>query len=120
MEVVSLTLRIVSSCMLRKCTQVANKVLINFCFTLCDSDQNEGDELLFSGSWSDYGCETTFNSTSTVCKCNHLTHFAILLSARPIQLPPQQTLGLEVTGYIGVGVSLVAMAATIWVFIFLK
>ena len=42
--------------------------------------------ILFPGRWSEEGCETNFNSTMTVCKCNHLTHFAILLSARPLDL----------------------------------
>ena len=42
--------------------------------------------ILFPGQWSEEGCETNFNSTMTVCKCNHLTHFAILLSARPLDL----------------------------------
>ena len=44
--------------------------------------------ILFQGGWSEEGCETNFNSTMTVCKCNcnHLTHFAILLSARPLDL----------------------------------
>ena len=89
-------------------------------YLLFSADDDESGRLLVRGSWSDYGCETTFNSTSTVCRCNHLTHFAILLSARPLQLPPQQTLALEVIGYIGVGVSLVAMAAVVIVFVFLK
>ena len=56
----------------------------------------------------------------TVCKCNHLTHFAILLSARPLQISPQKILSLQIIGYIGVSVSLVAMAATVFVFLFLK
>ena len=81
-----------------------------------DSGKSEGDPLLIPGNWSEDGCNTTFNFTSTVCKCNHLTHFAILLSARPLQ----QTLALQVIGYIGVAVSLVAMAAVVFVFVFLK
>ena len=70
--------------------------------------------------WSTEGCKTSFTSTSTVCKCNHLTHFAILLSARPLNLSKEQTLSLQITGYIGVSISLVAMAVTIFVFAFLK
>ena len=31
--------------------------------------------------WSDDGCQTTqFENGSVLCSCNHLTHFAILLS----------------------------------------
>ena len=56
----------------------------------------------------------------TVCECNHLTNFAILLSARPPTFTPPQALALQIVGYIGVSVSLVAMAATVFVFLFLK
>ena len=57
----------------------------------------------------------------TVCKCYHLTHFAILLSARPhIILSQVKFLSLQITGYIGVSISLVAMAATIFLFLFLE
>ena len=76
--------------------------------------------ILYPGQWSKKGCVTNFNSTMTVCKCNHLTHFAILLSARPLNLSPQKTLALQITGYIGVSISLVAMAITVIVFLFLK
>ncbi|KAH0618475.1 hypothetical protein JD844_017722 [Phrynosoma platyrhinos] len=34
------------------------------------------------GSWLTEGCERThFNSTHTSCRCNHLTHFAVLMSS---------------------------------------
>ena len=56
----------------------------------------------------------------TVCKCNHLTHFAILLSARHLKISYLQTLTLQVIGYIGVATSLVAMAVTIFMLIFLE
>ena len=40
-----------------------------------------------SGSqWSDRGCKLVLNKstpTLSVCECNHLTHFAILLSPKP-------------------------------------
>ena len=82
--------------------------------------ENESLQLLFSGKWSKLGCETNFSLESTVCRCNHLTHFAILLSARPLDLPRPKVLALQITGYLGVSVSLVAMAATVFVFVFLK
>ena len=76
--------------------------------------------ILYPGRWSEEGCETNFNSTMTVCKCNHLTHFAILLSARPLDLSQAKILSLQIIGYVGVAISLVAMAATVFVFLFLK
>ncbi|KAG8540404.1 hypothetical protein GDO81_019368, partial [Engystomops pustulosus] len=34
------------------------------------------------GEWSTEGCEVEYsNTTHTSCKCNHLTHFAILMSS---------------------------------------
>ena len=80
--------------------------------------------MLFLGHWSTEGCERTKSSTSnsTVCHCNHLTHFAILLSAKPLynMITRSQTLALQVSGYIGVSISLIAMAATVFVFLFLE
>ena len=43
--------------------------------------------ILSIGQWSDRGChrsENLSNTSVTVCKCNHLAHFAILL--RPITI----------------------------------
>ena len=78
--------------------------------------------ILYPGRWSEEGCETTFKSTMTVCKCDHLTHFAILLSARPLDLSPAplKILSLQIIGNIGVSLSLVAMVATVFVFLFLE
>ncbi len=52
-----------------------------------------------------------------MCECNHLTHFAILLSAAPLNLSEPILLSLEVIGYVGVSISLVAMALTVFTFI---
>ena len=44
------------------------------------------NSILSAGQWSDRGCnksESLSNTSVTVCECNHLTHFAILLSAQP-------------------------------------
>ena len=84
----------------------------------CHRDRPEA--IFYPGNWSEEGCETNFSSTMTVCKCNHLTHFAILLSARPLKISQQKILSLQIIGYIGVSISLVAMAATIFVFLFLE
>ena len=81
------------------------------------------DSLLSVGEWSTRGCSrnaTASNDSVTVCECNHLTHFAILLSADPVPLPAPITLSLKVIGYVGVGVSLVAMTLTVLTFIALK
>lgn len=78
--------------------------------------------VLFPGQWSEEGCriKAEIESGRAVCQCNHLTHFAILLSAQPLNLSRPHTLALETIGYIGITVSLIAMAMTVIVFIFLK
>ena len=60
------------------------------------------------------------NTSVTVCECDHLTHFAILLSPVPLNLSDTVELSLQLTGYIGVTVSLLAMVITVSTFIFLK
>ena len=60
------------------------------------------------------------NVSVTVCECDHLTHFAILLSPAPVNTSAAVTLSLRIIGYAGVSVSLVAMAVTIFTFIILK
>ena len=79
--------------------------------------------LLNIGHWSGKGCTRNFNLSSTsktVCECNHLTHFAILLSPRPPEFSSAVSFSLTVIGYIGVSVSLVAMTLTVATFILLK
>ena len=79
--------------------------------------------ILSIGQWSDRGCnrsESLSNTSVTVCECDHLTHFAILLSASPLNLTQEVTLSLEIIGYVGVSISLVAMALTITTFTILK
>ena len=79
--------------------------------------------ILSKGSWSDRECsrsESLSNTSVTVCECYHLTHFAILLSASPLNLTQEVTLSLEIIGYVGVSISLVAMALTITTFAIIK
>ena len=78
------------------------------------------DAILSVGEWSDRDCtrnDTLSNTSVTVCDCTHLTHFAILLSAAPLSLSDPVALSLEIIGYVGVSVSLVAMAITVFTFI---
>ena len=56
----------------------------------------------------------------TVCECNHLTHFAILLSARPPTFKESVVVSLRAIGYVGVSISLVDMAITVATFAILK
>jgi len=76
--------------------------------------------VLNAGEWSTRGCtknEDLSSDLSTICECTHLTHFAILLSAKPLVPPnPDIQLSLTIIGYVGVSVSIMAMALTVIAF----
>lgn len=55
----------------------------------------------------------------TVCECFHLTHFAVLLSPG-VEFGAKHEFALQVIGYIGTVVSLLAMAITVFFNICLK
>ena len=82
-----------------------------------------GDDILSIGQWSERGCdksESLSNTSVTVCECNHLTHFAILLSTSSPNLTRNVELSLGIIGYVGVSISLVAMALTVTTFCLFK
>ena len=83
----------------------------------------EDSSLITSGQWSQNGChknDTLSNISRTVCECDHLTHFAILLSPVPLNYSKGVEISLQAVGYVGVAVSLLAMAVTVVTFIFLR
>ena len=78
---------------------------------------------LSRGEWSNAGCrkvESLSNSSYTMCECDHLTHFAILLSPVPLNFSDGVVVSLEVIGYVGVTISLVAMAIIIATFVIFR
>lgn len=86
---------------------------------LCSSES----DILSIGQWSNRGCNKDrelSNISVTVCECSHLTHFAILLSPVPLDLSRNNVLSLQVISYVGVVISLIAMAITIATFTILK
>ena len=87
------------------------------------SSQGNNGPILSAGEWSEENCSRNAdlsNISVSVCECNHLTHFAILLSAAPQKLSHGVIVSLEVIGYVGVSVSLVAMSITIITFLTLR
>ncbi|XP_029459212.1 adhesion G-protein coupled receptor G2 isoform X2 [Rhinatrema bivittatum] len=67
------------------------------------------------GSWSTEGCVVNSSGTNeTVCKCNHLTSFGVLLdlSRQPI-ISPLQVLILTFITYIGCGLSAIFLSVTL-------
>ena len=93
--------------------------LFNACgFNICSSSDS-----LVNGRWDTEGCvrnDSISNSTQTVCECTHLTNFAILLSARPLNISFVVGLSLSIIGYTGVSLSVIAMLATIVALVFFR
>ncbi|XP_056414733.1 adhesion G-protein coupled receptor G2 isoform X2 [Hyla sarda] len=79
-----------------------------------DFNKNSG-----SGGWSSYGC-SVYNRThnETVCKCNHLTSFGILMNVSPnVSLNPKDLLILTFITYIGCGLSAIFLSVTLVTYI---
>ncbi|XP_044531735.1 adhesion G protein-coupled receptor L4 [Gracilinanus agilis] len=71
-----------------------------------------------NGSWSTEGCELMHsNSTHTSCKCNHLTHFAILMSSGVSIGIKDYNILTRIT-QLGIIISLVCLAMCIFTFWF--
>ncbi|XP_025030128.1 adhesion G-protein coupled receptor G2 isoform X2 [Python bivittatus] len=71
------------------------------------------------GSWNSEGCvvkERTVNET--ICSCNHLTSFGVLLDlSRNTTIPPIQVLILTFITYIGCGLSAIFLSVTLVTYI---
>ncbi|XP_061039953.1 adhesion G protein-coupled receptor L4 isoform X2 [Eubalaena glacialis] len=71
-----------------------------------------------NGSWSSEGCELTYsNETHTSCRCNHLTHFAILMSSGSSIGIKDYNILTRIT-QLGIIISLICLALCIFTFWF--
>ncbi|XP_057571324.1 adhesion G protein-coupled receptor L4 isoform X2 [Hippopotamus amphibius kiboko] len=71
-----------------------------------------------NGSWSSEGCELTYsNETHTSCRCNHLTHFAILMSSGSSVGIKDYNILTRIT-QLGIIISLICLAICIFTFWF--
>nr|XP_046263555.1 adhesion G protein-coupled receptor E5 isoform X2 [Scatophagus argus] len=69
------------------------------------------------GTWSSDGCDTHHpNTTYTVCKCNHLSSFAVLMALYPMEHPFELVLMTK----IGLGLSLLCLILCILTFKFCR
>ncbi|XP_074610692.1 adhesion G protein-coupled receptor L3-like isoform X2 [Acropora palmata] len=76
-----------------------------------------------NGYWSTEGCykdEQLSNDQATVCHCNHLTNFAILMRVKDIMPSKPHLKALEVITYVGCSLSLLGEIITILTLTFLK
>ncbi|KFW92332.1 G-protein coupled receptor 126, partial [Phalacrocorax carbo] len=81
-----------------------------------DMNKNGGN-----GGWNPAGCQVgaESNENETVCLCNHLTHFGVLMDLQRavIQIDPQNTKALTFITYVGCGISAIFSAATLLTYI---
>ncbi|NXC15621.1 AGRG6 protein, partial [Corythaeola cristata] len=81
-----------------------------------DMNKNDGN-----GGWNPEGCEVDpeSNENETICLCNHLTHFGVLMDLQrtSTQIDPQNTKALTFITYIGCGISAIFSAATLLTYI---
>ncbi|NWW03879.1 AGRG6 protein, partial [Oreocharis arfaki] len=81
-----------------------------------DMNKNGGN-----GGWNPAGCQVAAesNENETVCLCNHLTHFGVLMDLQRTvtQIDPENTQVLTFITYIGCGISAIFSAATLLTYI---
>ncbi|XP_074865313.1 adhesion G-protein coupled receptor G1 [Carettochelys insculpta] len=65
------------------------------------------------GSWKSDGCETEIHNNQTICRCNHLTYFAMLMVSSP-EIDRINHNYLTVLSYVGCIISAVASLCTIF------
>uniref|UniRef100_A0A8C3G5Z0 Adhesion G protein-coupled receptor D1 n=1 Tax=Cyclopterus lumpus TaxID=8103 RepID=A0A8C3G5Z0_CYCLU len=79
-----------------------------FIYFLCDSNEVV---------WSNEGCvRSDGNMTYSVCLCNHLTNFAILMQVVPLKLTTGHRVALSTIGYVGCSISIFCLAITLVTF----
>ncbi|KAM9835495.1 adhesion G-protein coupled receptor G2 isoform 2-T2 [Syngnathus typhle] len=66
------------------------------------------------GGWSNVGCETRpLSPYQTICLCEHLTHFALLLDVSRAPISEADSHILTVISYIGCGISAIFLGITL-------
>ncbi|KAM4548104.1 adhesion G protein-coupled receptor L4 [Odontesthes bonariensis] len=84
--------------------------------TKCAFWEYEADSL--QGHWATQGCKTVHvSSNATTCSCNHLTHFAILMSSGRANLVAHHTVLTRIT-QLGMIISLICLSMCIFTFWF--
>ncbi|XP_015268584.1 PREDICTED: adhesion G-protein coupled receptor D1-like [Gekko japonicus] len=74
-----------------------------------------------SGVWSNEGCVREDGDLSySICLCNHLTNFAILMQVVPIKVPIGHQMALSSISYIGCSLSIFCLTITLVTFAILS
>uniref|UniRef100_A0A3P8YSS7 Adhesion G protein-coupled receptor L4 n=1 Tax=Esox lucius TaxID=8010 RepID=A0A3P8YSS7_ESOLU len=78
----------------------------------------EYDPASMKGHWATQGCEQIgVNSTTTTCSCNHLTHFAILMSSGRANMAAHYNILTRIT-QLGMIISIICLSMCIFTFWF--
>ncbi|XP_056590554.1 adhesion G protein-coupled receptor L2 isoform X11 [Triplophysa dalaica] len=79
-------------------------------------------ERTMMGYWSTQGCKLVHaNKSHTTCSCSHLTNFAVLMAHQELMDPDKvQELLLSVISRVGIVVSLICLAMSIFTFCFFR
>ncbi|XP_066588613.1 latrophilin Cirl-like isoform X1 [Prorops nasuta] len=65
-------------------------------------------------AWSEEGCQIRgTNDTHTICECNHLTNFAVLMDVHAVRLDITHQFALQIITYIGCIISVVCLVLAI-------
>ncbi|XP_036777736.2 adhesion G-protein coupled receptor D1 isoform X2 [Manis pentadactyla] len=73
------------------------------------------------GVWSDRGCALIAGNLSySVCRCTHLTNFAILMQVVPLELTVGHQVALSSISYVGCSLSVLCLAVTLVTFAMLS
>ncbi|XP_046745914.1 latrophilin Cirl isoform X2 [Diprion similis] len=68
-------------------------------------------------AWSEEGCHVHLtNNTHTVCECNHLTNFAVLMDVHAVKLDTAHQVALQIITYIGCIISVICLVLAILTF----
>ncbi|KAK3577303.1 hypothetical protein CHS0354_008396 [Potamilus streckersoni] len=74
-----------------------------------------------AGGWSTEGCIHSVNTGRHICKCNHLTNFAVLIDLQPDRsISNADKLALGIITKIGLGLSIVGLGLTILSFLIFR
>uniref|UniRef100_A0A8C6VZU8 Adhesion G protein-coupled receptor D1 n=1 Tax=Nothobranchius furzeri TaxID=105023 RepID=A0A8C6VZU8_NOTFU len=88
-------------------------ILEHFCFCIIVQTVAVSKE----GVWSNEGCvRSEGNMSYSVCLCNHLTNFAILMQVVPLELTTDHKMALSTIGYIGCSISIFCLTITLVTF----
>ncbi|KAM5312704.1 adhesion G-protein coupled receptor D1 isoform 2-T2 [Glossophaga mutica] len=96
----------------RQATNESNRVFLYCAFLDFSSGQ---------GVWSNEGCVLVEGTLGySVCRCAHLTNFAILMQVVPLELTRGHQVALSSISYIGCSVSVLCLAVTLVTFAMLS